>query len=448
MCVGHCTTTSGTENACELEVNGGAFICNSTVSLGRSNGTTVTAPGGISSRITVNNGAVTFNLLALGYNEALKLAGFNARPVCAVNAGSLTVNTYCNVGESAGSSPTINVRGGTFRANGKHASVPAGILLGGPASAGSGTLNVMGTGVVYCVNNVALSTVSGATGTLNLNGGQLSASNIVKFTTGSAYLRFNGGLYQPLTAGLTLGGLTAAYVSTNGALIDTSLANSYSVDQNLLTDPALGGAEDGGLVKLGTNTLAVTATGSTFKGPISVRAGLLKARVCSTNDLYVAAGAALDALGERATVGDLTGFGPLTNGVVAVTGALDAGTNGAPAGAKMTVQNLSIVGGATFACAWATNGVGKGTNDFVAVTGALAPEGAGFVDFGRTAENPIPMPFRTTIMSYGTLGGTFAGWKPLNTGLPSNTHPALVVTAESGLVQIEVRYGGTLLLLQ
>lgn len=340
------------------------------------------------------------------------------------------------------------MRGGTFRANGKHGTVPAGILLGGPASAGNGTLNVLGTGVVYCAHNVALATASGATGTLNLNGGLLNASNIVKHTTGSAYLRFNGGVYQPLTAGLTLGGLTAAYVSTNGALIDTALANAYTVSQNLLTDPALAGAADGGLIKLGTNALVVTGTGSTFTGPIEVRAGLLKARVCSTNDLYVASGAAFDALGERATVGDLTGYGPLTNGVIALAGTLDTGTNGAPAGAKMTVQNLSLIAGATFACAWATNSLGKITNDFVTVTGTLAPEGAGFVDFGRTEANPIPMPFSTTIMSYGTLTGSFTGWKPRNTGLPSNARPALVVTAENGLVKIEVRYGGTLLLLQ
>ena len=448
MCIGHCTTTTGSENACELEINGGAFNGNSTVSLGRSNGTTVTAPGGISSRITVNNGAVTFSLLALGFNNVSGLSGFNARPVCDVNAGTLTISSYCNIGESAGSAATVNVRGGTFRANGKHGSVPAGILIGGPASAGNGTLNVAGTGVVYCVNNIALATVANATGTLNLNGGQLSASNIIKQTTGSAYLRFNGGVYQPLTAAAALGGLSAAYVSTNGALIDTSLANGYTVAQDLLADPALGGAADGGLVKLGTNTLAVTATGSTFKGPIEVRAGLLKARVCSTNDLCVSAGAAFDALGERATVGDLTGFGPLTNGVIAVAGTLDAGTNGSPAGAKMTVQNLSLLAGATFACNWATNGAGKVTNDFVTVTGALAPEGSGFVDFGRTEANPIPMPFSTTVMSYGSLTGAFAGWKPLNTGLPASAHPALVVTAESGLVKIEVRYIGTLLLLQ
>jgi autotransporter-associated beta strand protein len=180
---------------------------------------------------------------------------------------------------------------------------------------------------------------------------------------------------------------------------------------------------DGGLIKLGTNSLVVAGTGSTFSGPIEVRAGLLKARVCSTNDLYVAAGAAFDALGERATVGDLTGHGPLTNGVIAATGTLDAGTNGAPAGARMTVQNLSLVGGATFACDWATNALAQVTNDFVAVTGTLAPEGSGFVDFGRTETSPIPMPFSATVMSYGTLSGTFSGWKAVNTGLPEDVHP-------------------------
>jgi hypothetical protein len=225
MCVGHCTTASGVENACELEINGGAFICNSTVSLGRSNGTTVTAPGGISSRITVNNGAVTFSLLALGFNNISGLTGFNARPVCDVNAGTLTINSYCNIGEVSGSAATVNVRGGTFRANGKHSSSwrhPA------RRPRQRRQRHAERPGHRRRLLRAKRRALDGfrRNRTLNLNGGQLSASNIVKHTTGSAYLRFNGGLYQPLTAAATLSGLTAAYVSTNGALIDTSLANA------------------------------------------------------------------------------------------------------------------------------------------------------------------------------------------------------------------------------
>ena len=133
---------------------------------------------------------------------------------------------------------------------------------------------------------------------------------------------------------------------------------------------------------------------------------------------------------------------------MAVTGALDAGTNGAPAGARMTVQNLSFVKGSTFVCTWSTNALGKVTNDFVTVTGVLAPEGAGFIDLGRSEANPIPVPFKATIMSYGTLGGsgTFAGWKAVNTGISKNI--ATVITAANNLVSLDVRYGGTLIMVR
>ncbi len=450
MCVGYYTTTEpGAETAGELEITNGAFTCNSTVSVGRNNGTTTTAPGGLTSRITINGGAVTFSLLALGYNGISGFNNFNARPACDINAGTLTISSYCNVAEAVGATAALNVNGGYVRVNGKHATVPAGILLGGPASAGNGTLNIGGTGVVYCANNVALCTVNNATGTLNLNGGLLTASNIVKqVTTGTAVLRFNGGTFQPAMAGLTLTNLTAAYVSTNGAFVDTSLANNYTIAQNLLTDPGLSGATDGGFTKLGTNTLSLTGAGNTFKGLITVRDGLLRARVGATNDLLVAANAFFDALGERAIVGDLLGSGTLTNGIIAVTGTLDAGTNNAPAGAKMTVQNLSFASGSSFACDWSTNSVGKITNDFVTVTGALAVEGPGFFDMGRTEANPIVLPFKTTILSYGTFTNSFTGWKATHTGLPSGKPIAAIVTAASGLVKLEIRYAGTLLLVK
>jgi len=450
MCVGYYSTTApGAETAGELEINGGAFICNSTVSVGRNNGNTTTAPGGLTSRITINGGAVTFSLLALGFNGISGFSNFNARPACDVNAGTLTVNSYCNVAEAVGATAALNVNGGFVRVNGRHsAETPAGILLGGPASAGNGTLNIGGTGAVYCAHNVALCTANNATGTLNLNGGMLSASNIVRHTTGTATLRFNGGTFQPLTHGLTLTNLTAAYVSTNGALIETSLANGYTVAQNLLHDPALGATRDGGLVKLGTNTLSLTGAGNTFNGLVDVRNGLLRARLGGTNDLAVATNAFFDALGERCTVGDLTGYGTLTNGVLAVTGRLDAGTNNAPAGARITVQNLALVGGATFACDWTTNALGQVTNDVAVVTGALAAEGPGFFDLGRTEAKPVRLPFSAPVMSYGSFSGSFAGWKAVNTGLPAGKAYATVVTAAGGTVTLDIRYSGTLLMVK
>ncbi|MDD4442440.1 MAG: autotransporter-associated beta strand repeat-containing protein [Kiritimatiellae bacterium] len=445
--IGLYTTATGAETTGELELVDGVLNCNTTLSVGRGNGTTVTAPGGISSRLTVNGGIANVNLIGVGYWGAAPANAFNARPVIDINAGTVNVASDARIGDSKGSVATLNVRGGTLRCLGQNGA--AGLTLGGAQDeSGTGTLNLMGTGVVDIVHNVKLGAgwKTPGSGTLNLAGGMLIASNIVR-GAGTGYVRFNGGTFFPRVAGRTMTGLTAATVSTNGAVFDTSLADGYTVEQNLLHDSALE-AEDGGLVKLGTHSLSLTGAGNTFNGPVAVRAGLLRARLGGTNDLAVAADAFFDALGDRCAVGDLTGNGTLTNGVIALTGALDAGTNNAPAGARMTVQNLGLVKGSTFVCTWSTNSVGKITNDFVTVTGTLAPEGAGFIDLGRTEENPIPMPFTAAIMSYGVFSGNFAGWKAVNTGLPAGKAVATLVTASDGVVTLEVCYGGTLFMLR
>ena len=440
------TTASDAETAGELELAGGLLNCNTTVSVGRGNGTTVTAPGGRSSRLTVNGGIANINLIGIGYAGFAGNA-YNGRPVVDINAGTVNVASDTRVADSRGAVATLNVRGGTLRCLGHYNN--AGLTLGGAQEfSGTGILNLMGTGVVDIAHNVMLGAgwTSPGTGTLHLAGGALIASNIVK-GAGIGFVRFNGGTYFPRSPNRTLSGLTAAYVSTNGAVFDTTLADGYTVSQNLLHEQALA-SSDGGLVKLGTNTLSLTATGNTFNGPVDVRAGLLRARLGGTNDLAVASQAFFDALGDRCTVGDLTGSGTLTNGGIAVTGTLNAGTNGVPAGARMTVQNLTFTGGSTFTCDWATNTLGHVTNDFVTVTGALAAEGPCFVDCGRTEANPLHMPFSTTIMSYGSFSGSFSGWKAINTGLPSGKAYATVTTAAGGLVTLDVRYSGTLFILK
>lgn len=442
------TTEAGQETAGELVVNDGVLNSANTVSIGRNDCTTVTAgPTGVSSRLTVNGGLCNFPTLATGNNGA-GLSGFNARPVIEVAGGQVNVSGgYLSVGESPGSQASLLVSGGFVNIH------PAGstLRIGGwntGGNGGNGTVRLSGDGALYVGNNAEVGYGLNSEAELHLDGGTLTARTILGLSGSRKEVWFNGGTFRPHTTNQTLSGLTAAYVSTNGALVDTALADGYTVNQPLLHDPALGGTPDGGLAKLGTNTLTLASAANAFDGPVRVQAGLLRARLGATNDLFVADGAAFDALGERCAFRDLTGSGLLTNGVVALTGTLDAGTNGAPAGASMTVQNLSLAGGSTFACDWATNALGQVTNDFVTVTGTLAPEGAGFFDLGRAEGNPIPMPFQAAIMSYGAFNSSFAGWKAVNTGVPSSKHVATVVTASGGLVTLNVQYGGTMILIR
>jgi fibronectin-binding autotransporter adhesin len=448
LIVGLFTTTKAlAETAGELVVNEGLLSVGASFGVGWHNGTAYTAGAdGLQSKVTVNGGYVKTGTISLGLNNQ-GLVNFNARPVFVQNGGVVDVLSGCTLvlSESSGAVSEADINGGTMNVLG--AANGNSVRLG---EGGTATLTIRSNAVVSAVQCVrlAVSSSSASKGYLNLDGGTLIAQNILKGSGTEAVLRFNGGVFRPSLTNQTMSGLTAAYVSTNGAAFDTSLADGYTVAQNLLTYPGLAGATDGGLVKLGTNSLSLTGAGNTFNGPVAVRQGLLRARLGGTNDLFVADAAAFDALGERVAVGDLSGTGLLTNGVIAVTGTLDAGTNGVPAGARLTVGNLSLLQGAVFACDWSTNAQGRATNDFVAVTGTLAPEGAGFIDFGRSAANPLPMPFSATVMSYGTLQGRFTGWKALRTGLPRDRVIATVIRAVNGAVTVEVRYGGTLVLLQ
>ncbi|MDA3923536.1 MAG: autotransporter-associated beta strand repeat-containing protein [Kiritimatiellae bacterium] len=434
------TSEAGQETTGELEFIDGHSIFKSYLDIGYYNGTTLTAPTPLEPTITVSGGTVTAAgiIISFGYNY-FGSAYPNSHAVLNIAGGTLTVTGGFRFGDQPGSDmlATINVTSGALI----HTSSSIGM---GSNRGGDNMLNLYG-GLVEDYADLKMGN-AGSTSRVNLHGGTLRVRNITA-SSGSEYLTFNGGTFQPRLAGQTMAdNFLSAVVSTNGAVIDTSLA-SYTIAQKLTHDPLLGGASDGGLVKQGDNTLTLTGA-NTFTGPIDVQGGLLSAPVLSTNDLSVATDAFFDATSLRATVGDLRGNGTLTNGVIAVTSTLDAGTNGAPAGATMIVENLSLVGDSTFACDWTTNALGEVTNDFVTVTGTLASEGAGFVDLGRTEEAPISIPFHATVMSYDVFSGSFIGWKAVGTGLPVGKAYATIVAAEDGLVTIDISYSGMLILLR
>ena len=441
LLVGRRTTDTATETAGELIINAGRVHAGSNIGIGWYNGTTVTAPEGLRSRITVNGGHFTGPILALGVNNATAQPGYNARPEFIQNGGIVELSSSIVAGENIGAVATVDISGGIFKTSGE--TEGGGVRIG---QSGEATLTLRNDAVIDASHNVRLAHYNTGKGTLNLEGGTLITPNITKGTGPAGIVRFNGGTLRPRTAGQTLTGLTAAYVSTNGAVLDTSLAD-YTIAQDLIPDPALA-TRDGGLRKISAGTLSLTAYNNTFAGSVRVDAGLLRARLGGTNDLAVAPGAAFDALGERATVRDLTGGGILTNGVIALTGTLNPGTNGAPAGATLTVEKLALAAGATIANDWTTNAAGQVTADLTTVTGALTAEGAGLVDLGRAEGDPIPMPFTMPLLNYGTFSGSFTGWKAVGTGLSAGQAYATIIKAEDGVVTVTIRFGGTVFLLQ
>ena len=115
-----------------------------------------------------------------------------------------------------------------------------------------------------------------------LNGGVLKAENITMTATSATtpQVVFNGGTYAPYgakAANRTMECPNKVYVSAGGAVISTEnipAGETYVIAQPLLTDPALNGAADGGLVKRGAGTLALTGD-NTFTGPLVVEEGVV-----------------------------------------------------------------------------------------------------------------------------------------------------------------------------
>ena len=195
----------------------------------------------------------------------------------------------------------------------------------------AGMLSVDGTiDISSCTNS------AGATykldGGLFLRGGVLSAKNITQGAARTPWQRFvfDGGVYAPNAAadGQTMSGLTTAHVSTNGAIVSTErlpAGGTYTIAQNLLKDPGLDGAEDGGFTKRGAGTLTLTGE-NTFTGPTVVEAGTLvvSGGDAISDDVTVADGAALDLGGSSVTLGRIAASGVIVNGSLSVTGSVAA----------------------------------------------------------------------------------------------------------------------------
>lgn len=451
--VGGCTTTqAGAETTGELEVRQGTLNAGASMTVGRNNGSTTTAPAGLEPKLLITGGNLSVSsTLGVGYfdnGNGITAANVTMRPWVVVTNGSLQAECI-RVCEANGiPRATLDVSGGVVR----WTKSSEGITLGYGANT-VGICNLSGDGVIEPANGSANSTFaltrsnSGATGILNLNGGTLHCGNIAKGGTGAnctAIVNFNGGTFRPTVDAQTMTGLTSASVSTNGAVFDLSEVAGFTVAQPLLHG---GEAEtDGGVVKRGAGTLTLSAADSTFNGPLRVEAGTLAATVCSSNALDIAGGATFDARSQTAVIGGLAGCGAAVNGTLAATGRIEPGTN-AVGQSSLTVASLRLEDGATFACNWKQSGSGY-VCPTLAVTDSLAFAGKGTVDFGVVAGAPaFPFGASCVLMTYesGAIAeGASATWKAARTGLDAALNA--VLTAKDGKVTVTLCSSGTIVI--
>jgi len=330
------------------------------------------------SRLNIQNGTAS----ALNYSAAqgTTTLASSGRALVIGNSGSTgsMLITGGTLSISGASSAIIggNVGTGSLEINGGRFEVTSGGLdIGGigTANAGTGTLTLT-SGVAVLPTLSLTATIGNAT--INLNGGTLTLGTLTVGTAANTSIRFNGATLRASVSSTNfLQNFDAADVRNGGAVIDSGTFN-IGLPQ-VLRQSQIGGdaAIDGGLRKLGSGTLTLSAA-NTFNGPTVIEAGTL---------LLADESALRFSTFDTASSGTLS-FGTLTS--VVVGGLTNSGT--------LTLQNASSAALAL------TVGGGNASSTFagrLTGSGSLAKIGSGTATLTGATNDYAG----TTTVSAGTL---------------------------------------------
>jgi len=410
--------TIGTNVIVQSIVNGQTWI----------NSTTPTAAGGT---INIENGGTLRNAYLSSGIRTVLIDGFGT-VVNVKTGGTLTAagNQFFAVGQTAGSSVTLNVDGGAVYSTSTGGN--AGLTVG---NGGVGIVNLMNGGTITIPSTATsrgliLGNTADAGGTLNLDGGTLNAPLIKTLSGTNSVFNFNGGKLTVNNAVFTMTGLTRANVRNGGAIIDSG-GLAATISQNLVHSDIAGDADpDGGLTKLGAGTLTL-AGANTYTGVTTVSNGTLAVTGSLAGNATVQAGAVLSVSGSVAgnitvkTNASLAGGG-VVSGVVAVNqgGAVTAGNLGA---GNLTLASLTL--GAASGDAQTINVTLN--NAIVAVSGALTANGTTTINVNSSGFIP-PGTYNLITYSGSTISSGFVlGVKPAGSTLQFNANSIDLVVTDS-----------------
>jgi fibronectin-binding autotransporter adhesin len=266
--------------------------------------------------VSANSAVTGAGTLIIENGATLRNAGTASTNVLNINTATVEVKTGGNLlttpipsgnGNAIFVNGTLNVTGGNVSAVGT-------LGIGQSAAAGTtaGTLTISsGMVAATSTNGIRFGSNSGTTpgGTVNLNGGLLTAAILFKGTgtVTSSVINFNGGTLQASANSATyLQGLTRANVRNGGAIIDSN-ARNITIGQalehsNIVADSAT----DGGLTKLGNGTLILNG-GNTYNGGTTINGGALQfaaTALPATGNITINSGGTLNATGPFTTVAD------------------------------------------------------------------------------------------------------------------------------------------------
>jgi autotransporter-associated beta strand protein len=282
-----------------------------------------------------------------------------------MTGGTMTSASSFVLGLNSGSIGVMNMSGGTLNVATNGTNHP--LILGALGATAQGYLNLSGSAVVNIIGSanlclignsgtgavavagsailnatntsgIAIGAASGGNGTLSLSGGKVITTMITKSasaTTGT--LNFNGGTLTAATnSTIFMQGLTAANVLAGGAIIDTTNF-SITIGQSLAD-----GGGGGGLTKLGSGALTLSSANS-YTGPTIVQAGTLTLDATPSptyGSLTVSNGAALGLLLNNGA-STVTAGGVTFNGNTALN--LNYGTAVTPL-AALSATSVSVSG--------------------------------------------------------------------------------------------------------
>jgi autotransporter-associated beta strand protein len=327
------SSSSATVNPAILDVQSGTF----SFGQGSSAPTFTNSSSGVSRVGVATNGPAVLNMNNGTLSFAGRLnTGVSAATVATINqtGGTLDCQALLQISDgNATASSTVNVSGGTLNVGTPTAQS---LFL---CSRGTGIFNVTISGVVRC-GTFDLSRDIGPTyGKVNLDGGRIEANRLGTATSAStgaagavALLNFNGGTLRARQNNATfIQGATGVpitcLVRSGGAIIDASTFN-ISVLEPLQHDTnSLAPATDGGLLKLGTGNLTLTAVNS-YTGPTTVSNGTLTVNgSLGTNTVTVTTNGILAGTGTISGPVTIQGFGAVSPGGSGVTGTLTVSNN-------------------------------------------------------------------------------------------------------------------------
>lgn len=220
---------------------------------------------------TVNFGATTF----VGKSDVAG-TGFS-QGTLNQTGGTVNAATWLVVGRYVGAQGFYNISAGTTNQVG----AAQAMIIG---EAGAGTLTVSGAGVLNVQGSfLSIAKLSTAVGTVNLNGGSISAKRVIEEAAGgTSTLNFNGGVLKATAASADFVSVDTVDVKTGGAIFD-----SNGFDITVLED--LAGV--GGVTKQGAGTLQLSGA-LTYVGATTVNGGTLA--LGSATDLPAATNLAIN----------------------------------------------------------------------------------------------------------------------------------------------------------